>query len=82
MIEILAETTNKDDIIMIKQYLEARITKFLQSMTINIMNFEVSLHIINEVIFKTNHLELYKGITSAMFLSKSLMSNRKTYEEI
>lgn len=47
MTEILAETTNKDDIIIIKQYLEARMAKFLASLTINIYSFEVTLHILH-----------------------------------
>lgn len=77
MIEVLAETTNKDDIVIIKQYLEARMAKFLTSLTINIFRFEVSLYILNEAIVKGSHLELYKGITAVTFLAKSQIAQRK-----
>lgn len=80
MTEVLAATTNKDDIIMVKQYLEARMSKFLASLTINVYSFEVSLHIIHETIMKSNHLELYKGVTSVTFLCKSEIANRRTYD--
>lgn len=82
MTEVLAETTNKDDIIMVKQYLEARMGRFLASLTVNVYNFEVSLHIIHETIMKCSHLELYKGITSVTFLCKSEIANRRTYDQI
>ena len=77
MIEVLAETTNKDDIVIIKQYLEARMAKFLTSLTINIFRFEVSLYILNEAIVKGSHLELYKGITAVTFLAKTQIAQRK-----
>jgi hypothetical protein len=67
---------------MVKQYLEARITKFLASLTINVYSFEVTLYIINETISKCSHLELYKGVTSVTFLAKSEIANRKSYDEI
>ena len=82
MTEVLAATTNKDDIIMVKQYLEARMSKFLASLTINVYMFEVSLHIIHETIMKCSHLELYKGVTSVTFLCKGEMANRRTFDQI
>lgn len=82
MTEILAQTTNKDDIVIIKQYLEARMAKFLASLTVNIYSFEVTLHIIHETIMKGSHLELYKGVTSVTFLAKAQIANRKTYDQI